>query len=180
MSGYKLFMAPLEKLYLAQIRKELMPNAFGKVLEIGFGSGINMKYYDFSKIDSFHALDITKKMKKFDKVTYHISNAENLPFADESFDTVVLTLALCTIPSQEKVLTEVKRVLRKDGIYLFLEHEKPESKLFYSLVMRINPLWKRLAKGCQLILESHKNIENQGFKLNYSNKGVFYYGIAKK
>lgn len=84
MTGYNLIMAPLEKLYLAKIRKELMPKAYGKVLEIGFGGGVNMKYYDFGKIESFHALDITENMKKFDNVTYHILSAEKLPFEDAS------------------------------------------------------------------------------------------------
>lgn len=51
-------MAPLEKCYLAQIRAEIMPKAHGRVLEIAFASGVNMKYYDFDKIDSFHALDV--------------------------------------------------------------------------------------------------------------------------
>lgn len=110
MSGYDKFMAPLEKRYLAQIRAEIMPKAHGQVLEIAFASGVNMKYYDFDKIDSFHALDVNQGMKKFERVNYHVFSAEKLPFEDETFDTVVLILAL------------------------------------------INPLWKRLARGCQLIL----------------------------
>lgn len=179
MSGYNLFMAPLERLYLRQIRQELMPKAYGKVLEIGFGGGVNMKYYDFEKIESLHALDIKENMKKYPEVVYHVSNAENLPFEDESFDTVVLTLALCTIADQGKVLKEIKRILKKGGIYIFLEHEKPKSKFFSGLVNTINPLWKRVARGCQLNRESHKAIQREGFQVSLNNKNVFYYGLAK-
>lgn len=180
MIAYDKFMAPLEKLYLAEIREELMIKAHGKVLEIGFGNGANMKYYDFKKIDSFHALDLNENMKKFENITYHILNAEKLHFTDNSFDTVVLTLALCSIEMQVNVIREIKRVLKDDGIYIFLEHEKPQSKMLFGIFKLLNPLWRKLAKGCQLILESHKNIEKEGFELFYKNKGVFYYGFAKK
>lgn len=173
-------MAPLERLYLAEIRKKLMPEARGKILEVGFGNGANMNYYDFKKINSLHALDINKNMKIYDNVTYHVLDAHKLPFDDESFDTIVSSLALCTISDQASAIKEIKRVLKKGGIYIFIEHEKPKSKILASIFAFINPLWRRIAKGCQLVLESHKNIEREGFRLSYELKGVFYYGIASK
>lgn len=180
MKGYSLFMAPLEKLYLAEIRKKVMPEARGKVLEVGFGNGANMNYYDFKKIDSLHALDINKNMHRYDHVTYHVLDANKLPFDDESFDTIVSSLALCTISDQISAIKEIKRVLKKEGIYIFIEHVKPKSKILARVFDLINPLWRRMARGCQLILESHKNIEREGFKLSYESKGVFYYGVANK
>lgn len=180
MSGYDIIMAPLEKLFLAEIRRRIMPHAHGQVLEIAFGSGANMKYYNFNKITSLHALDVNDEMGDFENVSYHVSTAETLPFPDESFDTVVMTLALCTIPNQLAAIAEIKRVLKSDGIYIFLEHEQSESRLFAKFLKLINPAWRRMARGCQLILESHKNIEAAGFDLSHNNLGVFHYGIAKK
>lgn len=180
MTGYDLVMAPLEKLYLARIRRALMPQAFGRVLEIGFGNGANMAYFDHSKIKSLDALDIKENMRAFSDVTYHVLSAEELPFEDASFDTVVLTLALCSVPDQLKAIREIRRVLKDDGVYLFIEHEKPRGSLTGGLVELVNPLWRRLASGCQLNLETHKKIESQGFKLSRQRRGVFHYGVAKK
>lgn len=180
MSGYDMIMAPLEKLFLAEIRRKIMGQARGKVLEIAFGPGANMKYYNFNKISSLQALDVSEKMRVFDHVTYHVSTAETLSFPDESFDTVVMTLALCTIPDQEAAIREIKRVLKDDGIYIFLEHEQSKSRMFAKFLSFINPAWRRMAGGCQLILESHKNIEAAGFALSHERQGVFHYGIAQK
>lgn len=180
MTSYDLVMAPLEKLYLSRIRKTLMPQAFGRVLEIGFGNGANMAYYDKSRIKSLDALDIKENMRTFSDVSYHVLSAEELPFEDKSFDTVVLTLALCSVPDQLRAIREIKRVLKDDGIYLFIEHEKPSGSLSGSLANLVTPLWKRMASGCQLNLDTHRAIEGQGFKLYHQKKGVFHYGIARK
>lgn len=180
MSSYDRFMAPIESLYLKKIRQRLMKQAKGKVLEIGFGNGANMKYYNFDNISELHALDVSDQMKQFDAVIYHQLSAERLPFEDKSFDTVVLTLALCSIPHPEDALSEIKRVLKDEGSYLFIEHEKPNSKALQVILNLINPLWKRFAGGCQINLETHKSIMNSGFNLDHNKKSVFHYGTARK
>lgn len=179
MNSYDLFMAPLEKMILANIRKKLMKNAYGNVLEIGFGSGANMKYYKFDQIKSFSALDINDNMRYFDNVEYHVFDADTLPFLDNSFDCVVLTLALCSIKEVDKALLEIKRVLKDDGIYIFIEHERPENNFLYSLFKILNPLWRKFSGGCQIILDTHNKIVNY-FNVDYNKSSLFYYGIAKK
>lgn len=180
MINYDTFMQPLEKLYLAKIRKILISKAYGKVLEIGFGSGVNMQYYDFKKVKTLDALDISENMRKFDNVNYHVLSAAKLPFEARSFDCVVLTLALCSVEDQRQVLSEIRRVLKDDGYYLFLEHERPNNKILSSLFNVINPIWRKLAGGCQINLATHKTIIDMGFTINYQRKNVFYYGLAKK
>lgn len=180
MSLYNLVMAPLEKFYLSSIRKEIMSKAYGKVLEIGFGNGANMAYYDFDRVDSIHVLDIKENMPFFEGVTYHKFSAEKLPFVDKSFDTVVLTLALCSIPRPQEAIGEIRRVLKDSGLYIFIEHEKPRGSLTGPLSDFFNPLWRRLAQGCQINLNSHRKIKEAGFTLDHKNQGVFHYGLARK
>ncbi|NLW15779.1 MAG: class I SAM-dependent methyltransferase [Erysipelothrix sp.] len=180
MSKYDVLMAPLEFLILGGIRKKLMPKAYGNVLEIGFATGVNMKYYDMNKIQSFHALDTNEDMKYFDNVRYHTLSAEALPFEDKSFDTIVLTLALCSIEAPEKALKEIGRVLKDDGQYLFIEHQRPKTQFLYHVFKKINPTWKKYAGGCQIILETDSLIKSQGFILDKKNINVFHYGIAHK
>lgn len=178
MISYDLFMAPLEKIYLSKIRKNLIAKAKGKVLEIGFGNGANMKYYDFDKVKELHALDVNENMKQFKNVHYHILSAENLPFKDKSFDTIVLTLALCSIPDKEKAIQEIKRVLNDDGTYLFIEHELPKGKIKQRIFKLINPIWRSLTKGCQITLQTHQDIIQAGFKIDEDIISVFHFGSA--
>ena len=180
MRRYDVVMAPIEFFYLKKIRKNLMKHAKGKVLEIGFGNGANVKYYHQDQINEFHALDVSDTMRKFDHVIYHKLSAETLPFEDETFDTIVITLALCSIPDQIRAIREIKRVLKNDGQYLFIEHELPRSKGFKGLFKAINPYWKKMSGGCQIILKTHKKLLKEGFKLNYNRKHIFTYGIATK
>lgn len=180
MRGYDLFMMPLESLYLKRIRKKIMPKAYGKVLEIGFGNGANMKYYNSDSIEELHALDIKENMRRFKQVHYHILSAERLPFEDQSFDCVVATLALCSIDDQTKAIQEIYRILKEDGLYLFIEHELPQSKWAASLFKKINPLWHSFTKGCQLTFTTHKTIAQEGFKLKHHHKHIFHYGLAQK
>ncbi|HZJ87242.1 MAG TPA: class I SAM-dependent methyltransferase [Erysipelothrix sp.] len=180
MRFYDIFMAPLESLYLKKIRKEIMPKAYGKVLEIGFGNGANMKYYNHNQIKELHALDIKETMRQYKDVKYHVFDAKKLPFEDESFDTVVLTLALCSIENVKSALREIQRILKEDGLYLFVEHEAPSNKHFKKLFNTLNPLWKKMTKGCQINLKTHTQIKKAGFKLNHQHKHIFHYGLAQK
>ena len=106
MNFYDIFMAPLELALLKKIRKKIIPQAKGKVLEIGFGTGANLSFYLFPEITELHALDIKPSKKVHPKIIYHESSAEELPFNNESFDAVVTTLALCSIDLQTKTIRE--------------------------------------------------------------------------
>ena len=180
MKAYDIFMKPLELLILDEIRKNLMPQAQGKVLEIGFATGVNMKYYNFNQIESLDALDVHDKMTYFDQVTYHVFSAEDLPFEDESFDSIVMSLALCSIPDPSKAILEIKRILKPQGQYFFIEHEQAQHSFLKPIFNFVNPLWNRMTNGCNINRESHKLIESLGFQLNFNRKGVFTFGIARK
>ena len=97
----------------AKQRKKIIPLATGNVLEIGIGTGLNLPFYDKCTID-------TKKLGFNFK--FMIASAEELPFDDGRFDTVVVTYSLCTIPDAKKALEEMRRVLKPTGLLLFCEH----------------------------------------------------------
>lgn len=107
--AYDIVMAPLELLRFKKIRISLLRKAKGRVLEIGAGTGVNFPYYEKGvQVDAIDPnplmMNQTGKRKKAAKVSIetHLAAAENLPFSDDSFDTVVATLVFCTIPEPAK------------------------------------------------------------------------------
>lgn len=188
---FNLFMLPFEKISLNKRRKELITRANGKVLEIGSGGGINFNYYNPKNIESLEVLDLkfnkfilNHKLNKQMNIDYIIANAENLPFEDESFDTVIVTLTLCAIDNPNKALLEINRVLKQDGKLIFIEHVLPHDKFCCKLAHSLNSTWKKIGK-CNLNRDTYKNIENANFKItNYEMFGnkvfVFIKGIAYK
>lgn len=180
MALYDIFMFPLETLILKRIRKQIIPKANGNTLEIAFGTGVNMPYYKHDSIETMHALDVYKDMKHYKHIKYYVQSAEDLPFEDGFFDSIVVTLALCSIPNLEKAISEIKRCLKDDGIYIFLEHQQAQSKLGRRVFNKLNPLWSKHAGGCRINLNTSQLIRNHGFKLQEYNFGIFHYGIATK
>lgn len=180
MNFYDIFMAPLELTLLKKIRKKIIPQAKGRVLEIGFGTGANLSFYLFPEITELHALDIKPSKKVHPKIIYHESSAEELPFNNESFDTVVTTLALCSIDLQTKTIREIHRVLKPGGILIYLEHQQAASPTMRNILNKLNPYWRKMSSGCQINLETTSNIERNGFHLEDKKRGVFHYGIAQK
>ena len=188
---FNLFMLPFEKISLHKRRKELISKASGNVLEIGPGSGINFNYYNPKNINSLKILDLkfnkfilNHKLNKQMNIDYIIANAENLPFEDESFDTVIVTLTLCAIDNPNKALLEINRVLKQDGKLIFIEHVLPHDKFCCKLAHSLNSSWKKVGK-CNINRDTYKIIENANFKItNYEMFGnkvfVFIKGIAYK
>ncbi len=124
---YDFFMSPLEKGRFKSIRKDLLQGANGSVLEIGSGTGINFPYYQsVAKVTAIepsqHMIDRSSKRREMSAVPIQIikESAERLPFVDNTFDTVVATLALCTIPNPEAALQEMKRVSNLKAKSFFL------------------------------------------------------------
>ncbi len=154
-------------------RNKIIPLAKGNVLEIGVGTGLNLPLYDDKKVISLTAIDpfedtwkkCTIDIKKLGfNFKFIIASAEELPFDDNSFDTVVVTYSLCTIPDAKKALEEMRRVLKPTGLLLFCEHGiAPEKRV--QLVQDIsNPIWKKVSGGCNLNRNIPKIIEDSGFK----------------
>ena len=131
-SFYDLFMKPLERRGINQARRRLMTQAVGSVLEIGSGTGANLKFYNFDLITDLTITDkkLSKRLKKLDSkdTTFVEADVSDLPFSDDSFDTIIHTLVFCSVKDVSKGLSELKRVLKPNGKIIFIEHVLPESK----------------------------------------------------
>ena len=143
---------------LQEQRKLALAPVHGAVLEIGFGTGLNLSHYP-KGVTSLNALDPARMLPK--KVAQRIAeaampveiahlNAERLPFQDGRFDSVVTTWTLCTIPDVIAALHEVRRVLRPDGQFAFLEHGRSSDARVAKWQDRLNPLQQIIACGCNL------------------------------
>ena len=188
---FNIFMFPFEKLALHKRRQELIEKVNGNVLEIGSGGGINFNYYNEELIDNLTVLDLKfnkaikkHKLNKKININYLVANAEEIPFEDNTFDSIVATLMLCAIENQEKALKEVYRVLKPGGKLYFIEHVIPEEKHYVKIANCFNSIWKKIGK-CNINRATHKTIENVNFKITeferFGKEGfVFVRGIGIK
>ena len=152
-------------------RKLTAGMVWGNVLEVGGGTGANLEY--FPKNTQLTMLEPDKHMVRRLKAT--ISNSQRhadiimqtgecLPFANESFDSVLTTLTLCMVKDPDKVISEIRRVLRPGGSFFFYEHiVSPRSKGEW-WQNKLNPLWKLLTTGCNLNRDLTSSIKVSGFK----------------
>ena len=155
-------------------REKIIPNASGKVLEIGIGSGLNIPFYNISKIDKIYGLDPSiqlckKAIKKAEEIDINIDflfeGAEEIKLKSNSIDTVVITYTLCSIPNPMDALKEIKRVIRSDGNILFCEHGIAPDIKVSKWQNRINPIWGKLFGGCNINRDIPSIISNSGFKV---------------
>lgn len=159
-------------------RKKLMPEASGRVLEIGIGTGRNFPYYQPAQITCLCGVDPglhpkAARRAKASGIEVQLIplSAERIPAADESFDCVVSTFTLCTIPDADMALAEVRRVLAPGGRLLFLEHGAAPDEHVRRWQQRLTPAWKSLAGGCHLNREVPVLLEAAGFKINRLEQG---------
>jgi ubiquinone/menaquinone biosynthesis C-methylase UbiE len=186
-SFYDLFMYPLEKMGIHKARKRLIPQVKGTVLEIGSGTGVNLKYYDMAQVEKLIVSDkvISKKLKERakDQIELLELDVHALPFEDKSFDYIVHTLVFCSVDDVEVGLKELRRVLKDDGTLIFIEHILPEKHGLRGLFNFINPLWNSFADGCNLNRDFETSAKESGFNITCSYKfmnTVFVYGKAQK
>jgi ubiquinone/menaquinone biosynthesis C-methylase UbiE len=143
---------------LTNLRKELLSHATGQVLEVGLGTGQNLRHY---------RNDIYLTGIEPEPVIEEIcvsGSAEQLPFKNESFDTVVSTLVFCSISNYSQALLEAKRVLKPNGKLLLIEHvRKPGAVGFWQDLL--TPLWMKIAGGCHLNRDLDKLISDSGLKV---------------
>lgn len=187
MDRYDILIRPIEKNILSKIRTKLIPSAKGDVLEIGCGTGVNFSYYNRNSVRSLSALDLHIKPQARERVcfptTFIEGRAENLPFPDNCFDTVVETLVLCCVKNLPASINEILRVLKPGGIFIFLDHEKPPEKGLAFLFRAVDSFWPRIAGGCHLTREPHKLIEISDFRIEKSGtagREIFHWGIGRK
>lgn len=160
-------------------RKKVVPHAKGVVLEIGMGTGLNLPYYDKNNITNIIGLDPSKESNKFAKeladknnidIEFLQSGAEEINLPDQSIDTILITYTLCTIPELRPSLDEIKRVMRKDGKVLFLEHGKSPDKRVRKFQNFLNPVWGKVFGGCNLNRDIPSLLVESGLKINKLNE----------
>ncbi len=155
-AGYDRFMAGTEKAGLAERRHELLAGAQGRVVEIGAGTGVNLQHYGagvtelvLTEPEEPMARRLEQKAAAFGRSAQVVrAPAEQLPFPDDSFDTAVCTLVLCTVRDPERALAEIDRVLKPGGQLLFLEHVRADDPKVAKWQDRIAPFWRPVGHGC--------------------------------
>ncbi|HET7202305.1 MAG TPA: class I SAM-dependent methyltransferase [Steroidobacteraceae bacterium] len=157
---------------LRKPRQRTLARASGRILEIGFGTGMNLQHYP-PDVERIEAIDPDVDLDRFSlpriaastiDVDFHHLNAEKLPFAKASFDTVVCTLTLCSIPDVAHALAEVRRVLRRGGQFLFLEHGLSPDPAVARWQHRLTPLQRRLGGGCHLNRDTARLVAASGLR----------------
>lgn len=172
-AGYDRFMSGSEKAGLAERREKLLAGARGRVLEIGGGTGANLAYYGpdveevvFTEPEEPMARRLEKKLPGHSvRATVVRAPAEQLPFEDGSFDTLVSTLVLCTVDDPVRSLQEAHRVLKPGGRLLFLEHVRSDNPKSARWQDRLNGIQKRFACGCNCNRDTLASIRAHGFSV---------------
>ena len=184
--------------FISECRREILAGVEGEVLEIGFGTGLNLPHYP-EGIKRLAVVDPNAGMNK--RATRRISEsgkmvaafalkAERLPMPEGSFDSVVSTWTLCSVEDPQKVLAEVYRVLKPGGRFFYLEHGASRDPRVKTWQDRLTPVQKVLADGCHLNRDIKSLVEKQGFQLQDSKEfyleklpkvgGYMYRGVAVK
>jgi ubiquinone/menaquinone biosynthesis C-methylase UbiE len=156
---------------IRRYREALVPQAKGKVLEIGIGSGLNLPFYG-SEVERLYGLDPSPELRAMAAkrareagrdVELLEGSAEEIALSDHSLDTVISTWTLCSIPDVEKALREIRRVLKPDGQLLFVEHGLAPEPNIQRWQHRLNRLWSRVSGGCNMDRKIDALIFDAGF-----------------
>ncbi|MEM1292532.1 MAG: class I SAM-dependent methyltransferase [Cyanobacteria bacterium P01_H01_bin.162] len=182
---------------LSTYRQEVLADVTGQVLEIGFGTGLNLAHYP-ATVSSLTVIDPNPGVAAIAQpridasplpITSKPLRGESLAFADETFDWVVSTWTLCSIANLDQALQEIRRVLKPGGKFTFIEHGLSDDPKLQPWQHRLTPLQKRIADGCHLnraiapLVETYLPIES--LKTYYAKGlpkvgGFFYQGVAVK
>jgi len=165
-------------------RKLLLKQCYGQVLEVGIGGGLSAPFYP-REVDRVVGIEpnsalldvceasVTQAQKESPSLPpfkIEKGDAQALQFEDNRFDTVVAFLVFCTIPDPEQAAKELWRVLKPGGQLLFFEHVLSESHRVARWQKRLNPIWGKIACGCQLNRDTAKTFESVGFDFNEMKK----------
>lgn len=164
---------------LDEHRQNLALQAQGVVLELGFGSGLNIPFYSPDRVTKLHALEPDAGMlelaqERIAKAPFPVevlqTGAEHIPLPDKSLDTVLSTWTLCTITDVKQALVEARRVLKPEGQFLFTEHGLSPEPSVARWQNRLTPVWRRCAGGCHLNREADVLLQNADFEIANVNK----------
>lgn len=179
--GYDFFFMRAERGGLRELRRQALADASGSTLEIGAGTGLNHDLYPAAVT----ALTLTEPFEPMARQLHEKiaglaipvdvveAPAEALPFPDASFDTVALTLVLCTVPEPDRALAEIARVLKPGGRFLFLEHVRAEDPGLARWQDRLNPPWRVLGHGCNCNRDTLATIERSPLTVERAERGRF-------
>jgi ubiquinone/menaquinone biosynthesis C-methylase UbiE len=160
-----------EQAGLAEMRAWLLLGARGRTLELGAGTGLNLRHYPRDQV----VLTLTEpEASMTGRLERRVAAlrpdasvvqapADRLPFEDSSFDSVISTLVLCTVRDQARALAEVRRVLAPDGALLFLEHVRSDDPRVARWQDRIHPFWLRIGHGCHCNRDTLAGLHAAGF-----------------
>ena len=155
-------------------RKKVVPLAKGLVLDVGIGSGLNIPFYDMTKIDKVIGLDPSVELNSLAidvaeennvDVDFMLCGAEDIPLPDNHVDTVLITYTMCTIPEVMEANKEMLRVLKPEGRLIFCEHGLAPDPKVAKWQSRIDPIWGKIAGGCHLNRNIPELIASAGFEI---------------
>jgi ubiquinone/menaquinone biosynthesis C-methylase UbiE len=164
---------------LDHYRQRTIASARGLVLEVGVGSGVNLRFYSRT-VDRVFGIDLSPELLRLAHertadavvpVSLLRASAEHLPFADAAFDTMVMTWTLCSIASPLAALTEMRRVLKAGGRLLFVEHGLSPEISTARWQHRLTPYWKCISGGCHLDRKTDDLIRSAGFEIDAIETG---------
>ncbi len=178
-------------------REKIVHLAEGDVLEIGFGSGLNLPYYDGDKVRRIFGLEPSEGMRRKARRNVDASGleiefidlpGEEIPLERQSVDTVLVTFTLCSIEDAAAALEGMRRVLKRDGKLLYCEHGAAPDDRVRRWQDRLNPGWKRVSGGCNMNRDIPGLIQNAGFRITTDERMYIpgpkilsynYWGTAK-
>jgi ubiquinone/menaquinone biosynthesis C-methylase UbiE len=156
-------------------RAKVVPLAHGRVLEIGVGSGLNLSFYDKSKVDKVLGLDPSPELNVMARkraaeagvdVDWLALSSERIPLPDSSVDSIVITYTMCTIPDIHTALLEMRRVMKTGARMHFSEHGIAPDESVRRWQDRLNPLWNRIAGGCNMNRNIPRMLEDAGLHID--------------
>jgi len=156
-------------------RRKVVPRAEGRVLEVGFGAGHNLPFYDAAKVTHLWALEPSAEMRE--RAAERVAQttipfafidlpSERIPLDAEAADTILITYTLCTIPDVMAALGEMRRVLKPSGKMIFCEHGEAPDESVRRWQRRLTPAWKAIGGGCHVGRPIPKLIADGGFRID--------------
>ena len=160
-------------------REKIVPLAYGDVLEIGFGGGLNLPYYDGDKVRQVFGLEPSEGMRRSAAENIAASAVdvelidlpgEEIPLDDNSVDSILVTYTLCTIPDAVAALRGMRRVLKPGGHLFYCEHGKAPDTDVHKWQRRLNCGWRRLSGGCNMDRDIPALLSEGGFDIEDDNR----------
>jgi len=164
---------------MTDLRRRYVSQARGDVLEIGIGSGLNLRHYS-SDVRSIVGVDPSAELtdtarRRAQKISASVEvlgiSGESLDLDSASFDTIVCTWTLCSIANPYRAVDEMRRVLKVDGELIFVEHGRSDEAHIAKWQRRIEPLWKKIGGGCHLTRRVDDLLRDGGFQIQSQESG---------